>query len=546
MRHNLPVTEREFAFPSGSSLVSTTDTKGRIVHCNNAFVAVSGFTREELLGQPHNIVRHPDMPEEAYRDMWETIQAGRPWTATVKNRRKDGDHYWVTANVTPLTADGRIIGYLSVRTEPSREAVASAEALYRNMREDKAAGRLLHRLDGGQPWRDTIIGRWQRRLRLGAGGSLAAHCAVGVAASVGMGWGAANMNSPSVALAALALVAAVLNWRLRGLVIAPMAALETQVLRLAACDFTATGIRLGRWHRGLALATDQLSVNVRSVMRDTRRELDHMNLAVAEIAAGNQDLSSRTESQASSLEETASSMEEITGTVRQAAENARQVAELAGQARQVTERSHGAVGEAVQTMDAIGEASRHIVDIIQTIDGIAFQTNMLALNAAVEAARAGEQGRGFAVVAAEVRRLAQRSGDASREIKALIEAAVASVEAGQAATRAARETMDESLQASQRVGALAEEIASGAAEQLAGISQVNAAVAQMDTITQQNAAMVEELSATAQSLRQQAATVVASARLFRLEPGDLASTQDADAPALRRAARGALPVPQAA
>jgi aerotaxis receptor len=352
------------------------------------------------------------------------------------------------------------------------------------------------------------------------------------------------MHSWSIAAGALVLAAAALNWRLRGLVIAPMAALETQVLRLAACDFTSTdSVGLGRWHRGLAQATSQLTVNVRSVLSDTRAELQHMNHAVAEIAAGNHDLSARTESQASSLEETASSMEEITGTVRQAAESARKVAELAAQAKDVTARSHGAVGDAVERMDAIGEASRHIVDIIQTIEGLAFQTNLLALNAAVEAARAGEQGRGFAVVAAEVRRLAQSSHQASRDIRALIQSAVASVEAGQSATRAARDTMDESLQAAQRVGALAEEIASGASEQLAGISQVNAAVAQMDTFTQQNAAMVEELAATAQTLRAQAEMVVASAQLFRLDARDLAAVQDSDAVALRREARAAQATP---
>jgi aerotaxis receptor len=133
MRSNLPVIDQEFTLPKGETLVSTTDLKGRITYCNAGFIHVSGYTREELLGQPHNMIRHPDMPEEAFRDMWETIASGRPWTALVKNRRKDGAFYWVRANVTPLMEDGHPIGYMSVRTEPSRDAIAQASELYRTM-----------------------------------------------------------------------------------------------------------------------------------------------------------------------------------------------------------------------------------------------------------------------------------------------------------------------------------------------------------------------------------------------------------------------------
>ena len=124
MRVNLPVSGQEFPFPKGQTLVSTTDTKGRILYCNEIFIEVSGYEKEELLGQPHNIVRHPDMPEEAYRDMWETIASGRPWSAPVKNRRKNGDHYWVVANATPLLENGKPTGYMSVRTEATREQIA--------------------------------------------------------------------------------------------------------------------------------------------------------------------------------------------------------------------------------------------------------------------------------------------------------------------------------------------------------------------------------------------------------------------------------------
>ncbi|MBY0368036.1 MAG: PAS domain-containing protein, partial [Burkholderiaceae bacterium] len=155
-----PVTQREHPFPSGRLLVSTTDLKGRILHANAVFVATSGYALNELLGQPHNILRHPDVPEEAFRDMWATIQAGHPWSGVVKNRRKNGDHYWVLANVTPLLDDGRPVAYLSVRSEPTRAQIEAAEQLFSKMRVEAGSGRLRHRLQGGELLRPGWAGTW--------------------------------------------------------------------------------------------------------------------------------------------------------------------------------------------------------------------------------------------------------------------------------------------------------------------------------------------------------------------------------------------------
>lgn len=149
MRLNLPVLDEEYPFPDGESLVSTTDLKGHIVYCNPAFIRVSGYSREQLLGQPHNIIRHPDMPAEAYRDMWATIKSGQPWSALVKNRRADGRYYWVQANVTPLLENGQPTGYMSVRTQPTREHVEAATRLYALMRAEANSGRLVHTLHQG-------------------------------------------------------------------------------------------------------------------------------------------------------------------------------------------------------------------------------------------------------------------------------------------------------------------------------------------------------------------------------------------------------------
>lgn len=233
------------------------------------------------------------------------------------------------------------------------------------------------------------------------------------------------------------------------------------------------------------------------------------------------DLSSRTEQQASSLEETASSMEELTSTVKQNADNARQANQLAVSASNIAAQGGGVVAQVVNTMEAINDSAKKIVDIISVIDGIAFQTNILALNAAVEAARAGEQGRGFAVVATEVRSLAQRSAAAAKDIKTLIGDSVEKVNAGSKLVAQAGSTMDEVVNSVKRVTDIMAEISAASQEQSAGIEQVNQAVSQMDQVTQQNAALVEEAAAAAGSLQDQASELAEVVSVFKLD-----STQD--------------------
>ncbi|MBS1159922.1 MAG: Histidine kinase, region:Bacterial chemotaxis sensory transducer [Proteobacteria bacterium] len=250
-----------------------------------------------------------------------------------------------------------------------------------------------------------------------------------------------------------------------------------------------------------------------------------INTAAQEIASGNQDLSSRTEEQASSLEETASSMEQITSTVKQSADNSRQANELALRAQQVAIKGGEAVGQVVQTMNAIHQSSTRIADIIGVIDGIAFQTNILALNAAVEAARAGEQGRGFAVVATEVRNLAQRSAAAAKEIKGLISDSVEKVAVGNRQVDQAGRTMEEVVASIKRLAKIMADISEAGREQSVGIEQVCLAVSQMDEVTQQNAALVEEAAAAAESLEEQARSLAQSVAVFRLPGGVVVDNQ---------------------
>ena len=290
-----------------------------------------------------------------------------------------------------------------------------------------------------------------------------------------------------------------------------------------------------------ALATMQSAL--RGIVGQVRESAESIQVASAEVASGNTDLSHRTEQAASSLQQTASSLEQLTGNVRQSADAAAQANQLAASASAVAERGGSVVAQVVGTMDEINHSSKRIADIIGTIDGIAFQTNILALNAAVEAARAGEQGRGFAVVAGEVRSLAQRSAEAAREIKGLIGASVDKVETGARLVQDAGSTMSEIVASVQRVTDIIGEITAAASEQSAGIGQVNGAIASLDQMTQQNAALVEESAAAAESLKDQAQRLAGMVSHFQL--GAAAAAPAGAAPPGRAGAAPARSTPPA-
>jgi methyl-accepting chemotaxis protein len=762
MRSNLPVTQREFVLEGDDLLVSRTDLRGVIVYVNPEFVRVSGYTEAELIGQPHNLIRHPDMPVEAFADFWRTLKAGRPWVGMVKNRRADGDHYWVEAHATPYYEGGTHVGYMSVRRRASRERIDAAERAYAAIRAGSSPLQVRHgalvapdRLRALNPlWRLSL----RQRLLLAAAGvggvgavlvSLAAsgaslplllsvvaastaaagYCAWWLASDVAgrldgavahlrdfasgeyahtiaidrddevgrvllglksmqirLGFeiedrrraaaqmarvrSALDAASTSVLVADSAHAIVYANPAARAMLAAAEADLRTAVpgfatdaldghalhaldhdpaaqrARLEALsaphpyriafgtrtfDITATpvrdadGARLGtvaEWRdrtaelalerqieavvdaaadgdfsrrldlhgatgfvqtvgTGLtrllqatehtlretagvldALAQGDLRPRITSQMgglfgemkASTNAAVDQLAQLVAEIqaatraigeaaggiASGNADLSTRTGQQAASLQETASSVEQLTSTVRANADSAARASGLAAGAGDVAGSGGRVVADVVATMQAISESSRRITDIIGVIDGIAFQTNILALNAAVEAARAGEEGRGFAVVASEVRSLAGRSAEAAREIKALIADSVGKVEQGAGRVDEAGRTMSEIVTAVGRVTEIIAGISAASREQSSGIEQVNHTVMQLDDATQQNAALVEQASAAARSLQEQATALASAASRFRLHE-DAAAKRAVPATAAPRA-RQAAPV----
>jgi aerotaxis receptor len=539
MRSNMPVTNVEYVLKDNETVVSKTDLHGNITYVNQDFINISGFSVEELIGAPQNIVRHPDMPVEAYADFWRTLRSGKAWTGLVKDRCKNGDHYWVEANAAPLIENGKIIGYASIRTQPSREQIQAAEHAYRAI---KAGDKTLEIMDGRVVKRTLIQrSRMLRTLSLKTVLAIAAGSVGALFAGIGLlAWLATTGDSETylnwlMAISAIGVPMAgifgIVSYRS---VVKPLESATHDIERMSAGDLTgrivASGIEeLAHLMHSLRV----LQINIKLLVGQIKESTELVNVGAREIASGNADLSGRTESQASSLEETASSMEELTSTVKQNAEQSHHASKLVLSTADIAVNGGEVVGKVIHTMGSIKESSKKISDIIGVIDGIAFQTNILALNAAVEAARAGEQGRGFAVVASEVRNLAQRSAGAAKEIKSLISDSVEQVEVGRKLVDEAGEAMDDIVTSVQLVADIIKGTADASQEQSIGIEQVNQAVGQMDEITQQNAALVEQAAAAAESLQDQAGKLTELVGHFTLTKGSKAPTRSATAPVFR-------------
>ncbi len=513
MRENLPVTQIERQLRDGEYIVSKTDLKGRITYINRPFLEISGFTQEELMGSAHNIVRHPDMPSQAYEDMWRQLQAGRPWQGMVKNRCKNGDHYWVLANANPIWENGAAIGYMSLRVRPSREQIRETEAFYASLRSGESRGWTVRE---GRPARTGmrgLAGRGLRSLRVNrvhwlGGATLALTLVLAILAA---GWGRMQGMlglAPADVLGGVVgvqiLLVAGFLWTTLHSLVRPMIRLRKDMQAISAgllaVDETAQSAYLSE---ELRQALDTMRGNLSSMVQDIRAATTSISSGSREIANASQSLSQSTTEQAASVEQTTATLEQAGSSIEQSSENARQTDTVAQSAASLAEEGGQVVSQTVLAMQGIAER-------IGVIDDIAYQTNMLALNAAIEAARAGDHGKGFAVVAAEVRRLAEKSQGAAREISDLARSTL-----GQA--QEAGTLIGEIVPAIGKTSHLVREISSAAQEQATGVRQISQAMSQLNSVTQQNASASEQLAATAETLRDQALVLEHAMAQFRLD-----------------------------
>lgn len=521
MRNNQPIINEEYVLPDDEVIITHTDSHSRIVYANQGFLRSSGFSLDECLGEPQNIVRHPDMPAAAFADLWRTIQAGRPWTGVVKNRRKNGGYYWVRANVTPMHQDGRIVGYMSVRVRAQPAEIRRAEALYRDMN----AGVARHwKLQGGMLVDTRLRGRLaallQPSLSMGTGlvlgmlsllfVSIATICVMsdGRLSAGALRWlTAVGLIGGAAALANLVYV--------HTRVVQPLRQLSAAALRMVAGDVcTRFQVDGAPEMQELCRNLQQLGTKITGVVRDSEMAAEELLQGTQRIVTANAELSQRANEHAAGLQQTAASLEELTATVQRNTEHAAEANGLAANASTVTENGCAEVSSVARAMGSISESSGKIAEIVTLIDEIAFQTNLLALNAAVEAARAGEQGRGFAVVAQEVRSLAQRSATAAREIHGLISVSLDTVNQGAVLATQAEGTMQEVVRAVQGVTRIMEDIRHASLEQTRGIEQINQAVTHMDQITQDDAAMAQGVMTITTQLDHQSQQVMTAISAF--------------------------------
>jgi len=545
------------------------DLEGTILQANDNFLQTLGYTLEEIRGRHHSMFVDPEhVRSSAYREFWARLGRGEFDAGQYRRVGKGGREIWIQASYNPVfDSSGRPVKVVKFATDITAQQMQAADFAGQLAAINTSQAVIEFSLDGcilsandnflattgyaleevrgqhhsmfaepeyarsaeyRQFWQKLGRGEYDagQYRRLGKGGR-----EIWIQASYNPIF---DMNGRPFKVVKYATD---ISAQVRDAQALAAAVAQTREV-VAAAQAGDLGRRIDAGDKTGAIAELCEGINAMvetmgSVIGQIRVAADAVALGASEIATGNADLSQRTEQQAASLEETAVSLQGLTGTVRQSAEDARQASQLAGGAVDVAAQGGRVVSEVVTTMSLINASSRRIVDIISVIDGIAFQTNILALNAAVEAARAGEHGRGFAVVAGEIRSLSQRSASAAKEIKQLIDDSVDRVGTGTAQVESAGRTMQQIVDSVTRVDALIARISTGAQQQSESIGQINQAVEHIDQSTQQNAALVEEASAAARSMEEQATQLLQTVSAFRVD--------GAVAQVLRQAAQSGLP-----
>ena len=514
MKTNLPVTQTERPFPRGEYIVSKTDLKGITTYANDTFVKISGFSSEELIGKNHNIVRHPDMPPQAFAWLWNTLKDGRPWRGTVKNRCKNGDFYWVDALVVPVRKDNQTIGYMSVRTEPARDQIAGAEPLYKSLNASGAS------IPEPPAWkrislRTKLIGLVVAMVLM--------QCTAGLIGLFGDKAGLPKdlYNSLLQVLGIGVIAAGITLALLQNTVLAVINRITLHLDQISQGDLTGEIPihrldELGKLNDGLITMQTHLKVMMAEIAEMAGTVGDNAKKFNMEMAG----VYRQSEQQSDSVSNIAGTMVEMSASVREVADSAQAAADAIGKSgdelREVTAQMHQSraasqavvttVSEASGTMLNLFQSIHQIGTITQGIKEIAEQTNLLALNAAIEAARAGEMGRGFAVVADEVRKLAERSRVQTEEIGRTVTAiqgatqvAVGSMESAGEQVKRTDAGMDvtenELLKTAEnggRIIGMAQHIASASAQQSQASEEITANISRIAAAIEANLASVAQ------------------------------------------------------